>query len=107
VGYDKALAEAEAYWRQVPATAATIDVPEPEINATIRAYLKMAEVIAERNPATGEYCSLTGSWVYTNVWSTPSSMTFALLLDPMGYHAQVERYLAIFKKRQGDMVPPG
>jgi hypothetical protein len=74
---------------------------------TIRAYLKMAEVVAEKNPATGEYCSLTGSWVYTNVWATPNSMMLALMLDPMGYHAQVERYLAIFKKRQGDMVPPG
>ena len=36
LGYDKALAEADAYWRQVPATAATIDVPEEEINRAIR-----------------------------------------------------------------------
>ena len=107
LGYDRALAEADAYWRQVPATAARIDVPEQEITQAIRAYLKMAEVVAEKNPATGEYCSLTGAWVYADVWSTPNSMTYAMLLDPMGYHAQAERYLAIFKKRQGITVPPG
>ena len=57
LGYEKALAQADAYWRQVPATAATIDVPEEEITAAIRHYLKMAEVIAEKDPATGEYCT--------------------------------------------------
>ena len=31
----------------------------------------------------------------------------ALLLDPLGYHAPAERYLAVFKKYQGTMVPPG
>ena len=31
----------------------------------------------------------------------------ALLLDPLGYHAQAERYLAVFKKHQGTTVPPG
>ena len=107
LGYDRALAEADAYWRQVPATAATIEVPEPEITRAIRTYLKMAEVIAERNPATGQYCSLTGTWVYADVWSTPNSMMYAMLLDPMGYHKQAERYLAIFKNRQGMTVPPG
>ena len=68
---------------------------------------RLAEVVAEKNPATGEYCSLTGTWVYADVWSTPNSMMYAMLLDPMGYHAQAERYLAIFKKRQGVTVPPG
>jgi hypothetical protein len=107
LGYDKALAEADLYWRRRPPTAAAIDVPEQGINDAIRSYLKTAEVVAERNPATGEYCTLTGTWVYADVWSTPNSMTFGLLLDPMGYHAAVERYLAIFKKRQGVTVPPG
>ena len=30
-----------------------------------------------------------------------------MLLDPMGYHTQAERYLAVFKKHQGSTVPPG
>ncbi|MCX7427682.1 MAG: hypothetical protein NTW96_18895 [Planctomycetia bacterium] len=107
LGYDKALAEADAYWRQCPATAATIDVPEEEISRAIRAYLKMAEVVAEKNPTTGEYSSLTGSWMYADICSTPNSMTYGMLLDPMGYHAAVERYLAIFKRCQGQRVPPG
>ena len=90
-----------------PATAATIDVPEEEISRAIRSHLKMAEVIAEKDPATGEYCTLTGSWTYADVWSTPNSMLPALLLDPLGYHAQAERYLAVFRKHQGTTVPPG
>jgi hypothetical protein len=107
LGCDKALAQADAYWRRVPATAATIDVPEPEVTQAVRHFLKMAEVIAEKDPATGEYCSLTGAWTYADVWSTPNSMLPALLLDPLGYHAQAERYLAVFRKLQGTTVPPG
>ncbi|MBN1394191.1 MAG: hypothetical protein JW959_04140, partial [Pirellulales bacterium] len=107
LGREKALAEADAYWRVVPDTAARIDVPEPEINEAIRTYLKLAEVIAEKNPVTGEYNSLTGSWCYADICSTPNSMTYGFLLDPMGYHAQTERYLAIFKNWQGRRVPPG
>ena len=107
LGYDQALVQADAYWRRVPATAATIDVPEEEISLAIRNYLKMAEVIAEKDPATGDYCTLTGAWTYANVWSTPNSMLMALLLDPLGYHIQAERYLAVFAKHQGTTVPPG
>jgi len=107
LGREKALAQADAYWRHMPATAATIDVPEVEVTEAIRHWLKMAEVIAEKDPATGEYCTLTGSWTYADVWSTPNSMLPALLLDPMGYHAQAERYLAVFRKHQGTTVPPG
>lgn len=107
LGYDKALAQADAYWRQKPATAATIDVPEEEINREIRCHLKLSELIAEKDTATGDYCGLTGSWTYANVWATPNSMVPAMLLDPMGYHAAAERYLAVFRKHQGRTVPPG
>jgi hypothetical protein len=107
LGYDKALAQADLYWRQAPATAATIDVPEEDLSRAIRSHVKMAEIVAEKDPATGEYCSLTGSWTYADVWATPNSMLPALLLDPLGYHAQAERYLAVFRKHQGTAIPPG
>jgi hypothetical protein len=107
LGLDRSLAQADRYWSKVPATAAAIDVPEEEITRAIRHYLKMAEVIAEKDPATGDYCTLTGSWTYADVWSTPNSMLPALLLDPTGYHAPAERYLAVFAKHQGTTVPPG
>jgi hypothetical protein len=107
LGYEKALAESDAYWREKPATAATIDVPEEPITRAIRSYLKMAEIVAETDPGTGDCSALTGAWTYADVWATPNSMMTALLLDPLGYHAPAERYLAVFKKYQGTTVPPG
>jgi hypothetical protein len=107
LGYEGALAQADAYWRQVPRTAAAIDVPEEQLTQAIRQYVKLAQVIAEKDPASGDYANLTGAWTYADVWSTPSAMTLAMLLDPMGYHPQAERYLAVFKKYQGSTVPPG
>lgn len=107
LGYDGSLAQADAYWQQRPATAAAIDVPEEPITRMVRNYLKMAEIVAEKDPATGEYCSLTGAWTYADVWATPNAMLPAFVLDPLGYHATAERYLAVFKKYQGTTVPPG
>ena len=107
LGFTKALAESDAYWGQVPETAASIEVPEEPISRAIAQHLKMAEVIAETDPATGDCALLTGSWQYAKIWATPNAMTVAWLLDPLGYHAQAERYLAVFKKYQGTTVPPG
>lgn len=107
LGYDQALAQADAYWKKVPATGATIRVPEAGLNEAIRSHLKMAEVIAEKDPATGEYCTLTGSWTYADVWATPNAMLPALLLDPLGHHEQAERYLGVFRRHQGTTIPPG
>jgi hypothetical protein len=64
-------------------------------------------VIAERDPATGDYSLLTGSWTYANVWATPLAMTCVLLLDNLGYYPAVARYLQVFKRAQGTVVPPG
>jgi len=107
LGFEQSLSMADACWRRRPATAATVDVPEEEITRAIRQHLNMAEIVAEKDPATGEYCSLTGSWTYADVWSTPNAMLPALLLDPLGYHAQAERYLAVFARHQGTTLPPG
>lgn len=106
-GYDKSLAQANSYWARIPATAARFDVPEDYITQAIRRQLQMAQVVAERNPATGIYAMLTASWVYSAVWTTCQSLAFAWTMDCMGYHSEVEKYLKAFKDAQGTITPPG
>lgn len=107
LGFDGALAEANRYWSIIPETAATLDCPEDYLSRCTTQNLKSAEIIAERNPATGITSMLTGSWQYTAVWSTPNSIAQIMLLDTMGYHSTLDKYLAVFKSEQGTMVPPG
>ncbi|MFB3902498.1 MAG: hypothetical protein ACE15E_03535 [Acidobacteriota bacterium] len=107
LGYEGALAEAERYWSETPPTAARVEVPEDFINQAIRRNLQMTRIIAEKDPGTGQYSLLTGSWTYSQgFWATPGSLALDFL-DLMGYHADVERYLEIFRTRQGTVVPPG
>jgi len=49
---------------------------------------------------------LTGSLVYANLWTTPFALTSVMTLDAMGYHATAEKYLEIFRARQGTVKPP-
>jgi hypothetical protein len=107
LGYARALAEANRYWRRKPATAARVATPEPAVDETIRQSLRLAEVIAEKNPADGNRSMLSGSLCYANLWTTPHSMACVMLLDTMGHHSVVEKYLEIFRKEQGTVVAPG
>ena len=107
LGQEGALKECDSYWSSVPATAAHIETPEKRLNEAIAQSVKFAGIIAEKNPATGEYSFLSGSWHYENLWPTPTSMTSHMLLDNLGYHQAVEKHLEIFKKNQGTVVPPG
>ena len=107
LGYDAALSEANRYWEITPSTAATFHTPEPEINSIIDRNLRFAEVIAERNPADGQYALLTGSMFYADMWSTPLAMTTIMCLDTLGYHDEVAKYLEIFRHEQGTVVAPG
>lgn len=107
LGRERALRQANAYWRKRPATAASFCVPEAPINEAIRHSLKFAEVVAEKNPATGDYSLLTGSLCYANLWTTPLAMVCIMTLDALGYHRVVEKYLEIFRKEQGTVKPPG
>ena len=106
-GRSQALRQANTYWRRKPATAATFCVPEEPVNKAIYHSLKFAELVAEKNPAGGGYSMLTGSLCYTNLWATPLSMTCIMTLDALGYHSVVEKYLEIFRREQGTVVPPG
>ncbi len=107
LGYDGALAQANRYWKPVPKTAARIQVPETFINETFKHSMKFAEILNEKNPDTGKYCIINGSLAYVNLWSTPGSMSTVWLMDMLGYHDVVARYLEIFREEQGTVTPPG
>jgi hypothetical protein len=107
LGFDGALAQAEAFWKQKPATAARIRTPEKYINDAIARNIQLAQVVAERNPENGEYSFLSGSWGYDGLWATPTSMVSHMFLDLLGYHDVTERHARLFKKNQGTVRPPG
>jgi hypothetical protein len=107
LGYERALEEANRFWRAPQTAVATIQTPEDQINQAFKHAVRITEMITERDPKTG-YCSmLTGSWTYAGVWSTPNSITMVFLLDNLGYHEMVEKYLQVFKDTQGTIDPPG
>ncbi len=107
LGYDAALAQARRYWREITACSTRIEVPEPAINDCIRQSVRLSDLLTEKNPATGKYCKVIGSWTYADLWATPGSMDLVMLLDTLGYHRTVERYLSIFLEEQGTVKPPG
>ena len=107
LGRDRALNQAERYWKQVPPTAAMVDTPEPSINNAIRRNLQFVELLAMRLPKSGRYCQLSGSWHYEKLWPTPTCMTHSMILDALGYHSVAARYLEVFRENQGERMPPG
>ncbi|HWQ92512.1 MAG TPA: hypothetical protein VN673_12640 [Clostridia bacterium] len=107
-GFDGAMELAERYWTgKTPATAARIHTPEPYINRAIARNLQLAQIIAERNPETGEYAFLSGSYGYDTLWSTPTSMISHMFLDLLGYHNVVEKHIRLYQPHQGSVKPPG
>ena len=106
-GFDGSLKESEAYWSQTPPTAAVVETPEPLVNDVLAQTLKLAQVIAERDPQTGHRAMLTGSFYYVNLWATPFAMSATMLLDALGYHEWVDSHLEMFRAEQGTVVPPG
>jgi len=108
VGYDGALKEAEAFWSKTPASAAKFDVPEDYINQAIKRNIQFDQITADKDPATGDTYVLTGAMGYgIATWATPISLALNGLLDPLGYHDLVTKYLKVFKDAQGTVNPPG
>src|SRR5690606_10898304 len=105
-GYEGALAEANVFWAERPATATTIDVPETYINDSIRQFERFAEVLSERVPETGRNVSLSGSLAYVKVWATPTGKMVSMFLDPLGYHDLAGEFLEPFIEAQGTVKPP-
>ncbi|MEN8227701.1 MAG: twin-arginine translocation signal domain-containing protein [Bacteroidota bacterium] len=107
-GYEGALKEAEQFWtNQAKGTQTSISIPEGYISEALGAITQMSLGNTELNPATGKYCKVQGGWVYNDVWATPVSMEFTMMLDTLGYHDVVKKYLHIFKDEQGTVTPPG
>lgn len=106
LGWDPALTEADAFWSELPSTAALFDCPEEYINRAIRRSLQLAQVTTERSPYTGAVALMTGSLNYQAIWATPIAMTIVLFLDMLGYHDDAGRYLEVFRKSQGAVRPP-
>jgi hypothetical protein len=107
LGRDGALAEANAFWQPKPPTAATIHTPEPLINAAIEHNIKLARMISLTIPQTRQKTLLSGSMVYSMLWITPTSMTSHMVLDPLGWHEDVDKYLEIHRQEQGKVKAPG
>jgi hypothetical protein len=107
LGYEAALAESDAYWSDLPATAAVVDTPEPQVNRAVRRMVELAQIISETNPDNGDRALLTGNWNYDTLWPTPTCMAAHMLLDHLGYHGFVDENLEIFRKYQGTTKPPG
>jgi len=107
LGYKKALAESAAYWKKITATPTRISVPENEINEAIKHSVRFSNILSERNPETGKLCKINGSWVYADLWTTPMAMDLTMMMDILGHHKAVGRYLDIFREEQGTVVPPG
>jgi hypothetical protein len=107
LGYDGSLEESDRYWSVKPTTAAEIETPEPLVNGVLRMTPKLAQIIAEKNPETGQYASLVGGIAYSSIWATPQILLNHMLLDPLGFHDVSERYLKIYKDAQGTSKAPG
>ena len=107
LGYDGALRQTRKYWQRITATPTRFAVPETDVNEIIRQSVRFSNILTEKNPATGKYCKINGSWTYADLWTTPVAMDFIMMLDTLGHHTMVERYLEILREEQGTVVPPG
>jgi hypothetical protein len=107
LGRDGALAQANRFWSGKPLTAASIHTPEPHLDATIQHSVRLTRMISLTIPATRQKTLLSGSMVYSLLWITPTSMLSHMLLDPLGWHGEVEKYLEIHRENQGKVKAPG
>lgn len=107
LGYDNALKETEDFWSNTLKTKTQITTPEHLINNVLKHILYNISVMGEKSPLDGEYCLLTGSYDYSNVWATASAMCSVMCLDTLGYHDMADKYLEVFRKCQGTLPPAG
>jgi hypothetical protein len=107
LGFDAALVDADKFWSDQPPTAAKIHTPEPLINESIEDSVRIARMLSTTVPQTKQKSLLSGSLVYSYLWGTPTSMTSHMLLDPMGRHDDVAKYLEIYREDQGRTKAPG
>ncbi len=107
LGYSRALKQTASYWRRITASPARFEVPEPSLTEAFRHSVRISNLLSERNPETDRLCKISGTWFYTDLWTTPLAMDLVMMMDLLGHHATVERYLDIFRAEQGTVKPPG
>ena len=107
LGFDGALDRADRFWSDRPSTAATIHTPEPLINAAISNGVRIARMLSTTVPKTKQKSLLSGAVFYSYLWTTPTAMTKHMLLDPLGWHGEVEKYLEVYRTEQGRTKAPG
>lgn len=107
LGFDAARQQTRLFWRKTLKTATRFVCAEPAINDALRQSVRFSLNLTEKNPATGKHCKISGSWTYADLWTTPGAMDFIMLLDTLGHHDTVARYLEVFREEQGTVVPPG
>lgn len=106
-GYNGALKEVGQYWRGITRCSTRFEVPEAPLNEAIKHSVRFSNVLTERNPAKRKLCKVNGSWAYNNLWTTPGAMDLVMMMDALGHHSMVARYLDIFRDEQGTVKPPG
>ncbi|HTL16249.1 MAG TPA: hypothetical protein VL793_03380, partial [Patescibacteria group bacterium] len=107
LGHDAALHQTRRFWQKITKCDTVFNVPELPINDCLHQSVRFSHILTEKNPATGKYCKINGAWTYADLWATPGAMDLIMLLDSLGYHRNVERYLNIFLEEQGTVKPPG
>jgi hypothetical protein len=107
LGHAAALRQTRRFWQRITRSDTVFSVPELPINDCLKQSVRFSHILTEKNPATGKYCKINGAWTYADLWATPGAMDLVMLLDSLGYHGSVERYLNIFLEEQGTVKPPG
>jgi hypothetical protein len=107
LGFDAALAQADAFWNADQEAGATFHVPENYINEAVAQSEKFVPLISEKDYETGAYSVLSGSWGYDELWPTPSSMDSHMFLSLLGCHQTVAKYSELYRRYQGTIKPPG
>lgn len=106
-GYDAALRETARFWKHATFTPTAFETPEADVNDVLRHSVRFSNMLAEKNPATGKFCKINGSWVYAALWTTPAAMDLVMMMDMFGHHKTVAPWLDIFREEQGTVCPPG
>ena len=106
-GRAEALRQSTTFWREELRCRTIFSVPEEPVDDAIRQSVRLCHMLTEKDPQSGEYCRVSGSWAYTDLWSVPLAMESVMFMDVLGYHRFVARYLEILKAEQGKAKPPG
>lgn len=105
LGYDKALAGAEQFWKKELRTRTSLQVSEPLVQGWIDNFPRLEAMIAEKHPDTGDYGLQSGSYYYEMTWPTPFALC-ACALDMIGHGREVDKYLETYRRHQGTIRPP-